>query len=152
MVQTPAPPNSPTSTPPATTRRAPRTPSAARSLPARLLALAGAVVLFFGVASIIEPTDSPAHSIRETTGSRGSGGTSRMPATTQAGLLGTLIGAMYTVEIFSGDPDPLYTVYDQAGNLLIDRATKEEVYRIDPSLDVDSMLGPAVGMVDHAEF
>jgi hypothetical protein len=148
MVQTPAPSNPPTGGP----RRTPRTRSTPRSLPARLLAGLGAVVLFFGVASIIEPTDSPANSFRQPHGSRGSGTTIGTPSPAQAGLLGTLIGAMYTVEIFSGDPEPVYTVYDQAGNLLIDRATKEEVYRIDPSLDVDSMLGPAVGMVEHADF
>lgn len=118
----------------------------------RALTALGAGVLFFGVASIIEPTDSPAFSTQHFTQSTpGMLGYSRSESQ-QAGLLGTLIGAMYTVEIFAGTPEPLYTVYDAAGNTLVERAPKDEIYRIDPALDVDSMMGPAIGLVDHPDF
>lgn len=113
---------------------------------ARLLAAAGGVVLFFGIASIIDPSHAPADSGIALTASPTALDDLR------EGLLCTLVGPNYTVEVFTGDPDPVYSVYDAAGNQLADRAPKDEIYRIDPSLDPDSMMGPAVGLVDPVDF
>ena len=115
-------------------------------LAARLLAAAGGVVLFFGVASIIDPSRAPANSGTPSIATPAGQGALR------DGLLCTLVGPNYTVEVFAGDPDPVYSVYDAAGNQLADRAPKEEIYRIDPSLDPDSMMGPAIGLVDPVDF
>ena len=128
----------------------PSRPRSAGSRPtpiaARLLAAAAGVVLFFGIASIIDPSHAPANSRGTFTA------TPPGPGDLRDGLLCTLVGPLYTVEIFAGDPDPVYSVYDAAGNQLADRAPKDEIYRIDPSLDPDSMMGPAVGLVDPNDF
>ncbi len=124
--------------------------------PARVLAALGGVVAFLGIASLIEPSHVPAAfewhpNSSATTGLNRTGSTPGVsPA--HGSLLLTLVGVSYTVEVYSGNPDPVFTVIDTAGNIVADRIPKDEIYRIDPQLDVDSMMGSAMGLVEDCDF
>ncbi len=126
----------------------------ASNAPARVLAALGGVVAFLGIASLIEPSHVPAAFDWPTapapakTGAHAHKGTSQAHGT----VLLTLVGGAYTVEVFAGDPEPVFTIYDGAGNRIADRIPKDEVYRLDPLLDVDSMMGSAMGLAEDTDF
>ena len=129
----------------------------ASSAPARVLAALGGVVAFLGIASLIEPSNVPAaafdwprQSPNSPTGSTPSPTSDAQPS--EGVLLVTLVGGDYTVEVYAGNPEPVYTVYDAAGYRVADRLPKSDVYRIDPALDIDSMMGSAMGLVEDSDF
>jgi len=128
----------------------------ASNAPARVLAALGGVVAFLGIASLIEPSRVPAafewpdHE-PATSGGHTAGSTRGHASLEHGTLLLTLVGGDYTIEVYAGNPEPVFSVYDLAGNLVADRIPKDEIYRIDPVLDVDSMMGSAMGLVEDCD-
>lgn len=98
----------------------------------------GAIVLFVGVARIIQPGTSRA--------------TETAPA--QRVVIGTLVGPQYHVQITAGDADPLYTVMTPEGEILERDMLAHEVYHFFPELDVTKLqfgVGDATGPVMLAD-
>ncbi len=70
----------------------------------------------------------------------------------QTTLLGTLLGTIYTVEIHGTDRGIRYTVIDDAGKVLIELATPEDVQRVAPDLDLESLRANQIGEVDTNDY
>jgi hypothetical protein len=95
----------------------------------RVIAAVGFVVTFFVVASVIDPGSSTATS-------PGEAPLLIEEQPTPGVLMGVLQGQNYTVQIFAGADEPLYTVFDIAGRTVATGITQDELYRIDPELDL----------------
>lgn len=142
---------------------------ARRPIPApvlRLAALLAAGGIFFGIATVMEPTPSVAGTGLLGAGSSSAGGARRLgaaqpptegqprpaevevpaPATDEDGrpLLGSLVGAEHHVWIYSDASGPLYTIVSPQGRVLAAGLTADEVYRAFPKLPLhDLRLEPA---------
>lgn len=108
----------------------------------RTLAAAGLILAFVLLASYIRPSDTTADP------------TLRSVPDDGAASLGWLESADYRVEIFLTSEGTRYDVYDAIGDPIVFRATREEMYRIDPALDPDAMVGQSpIGIVtDDDDF
>ncbi len=112
----------------------PRSRSRVRPL-ARTLVAIGLMLAFVVLTSYIRPSD--------TTAQPGAAipPADTPPADTPATSVGWLHSADYLVEILLTEHGTRYDVYDAYGDPIMRRATREEMYHIDPVLDPDSMLG-----------
>lgn len=118
---------------------------------ARCLIAFGFLLAFFAAAAVIHPGSSTARP----------SDTAPAPSPTLAQdrdqqprvLLGTLEGRQFRVEILAASPEPRFNVYDTLGNPIALDIDEDALYRIDPLLDISSMLGggeaPALMLLEH---
>jgi len=102
---------------------------------------------FFVVASVINPDQSEAGQTCPLNGNANSGTTS--PDSTA--LLGTLLGLKYTIEMYGSSQGVLYTVYDEAGNKIVELATPSEVQQAIPDLDLQALKAQQMSEVDTCD-
>ena len=106
----------------------------------RSLAALGFVIMFFLVASLIEPGPGVA----------ATGGGSPLEAA-QPVSLGSMIGPQYSAYILDTPDGPRYTVYDAEGNVLVHRAAADEVYRQVPDYNIPD-LTTSLGEVNELDL
>ena len=127
--------------------RTPTPPSHQRHAGRNLAFALGAFVLFFGVASLVKPPPRSA--------SASGGGLPRPSGSALAQLsdhaepgrlLGTLEGREYAVRCYASPLGPRYSVLTLDGRLLGSDLPADEVYRVFPGVDLESMrLEPGAG-------
>jgi hypothetical protein len=66
----------------------------------------------------------------------------KAPATDKQGniLLGSLVGAEFTLWVYSAQDGPVYTVVSAKGKVLAESLTMDEVYRSFPQMPLDKMV------------
>ncbi len=106
----------------------------------RALAVLGGGLVFVLIASVIHPGSSTAISEPVPT----------VPANTTS--LGSLVSGEYAIEFVAASPNALYTVKNAAGTILLENATAEELYRLDPEhLDVSRFVA-TMSDIDTADY
>lgn len=102
-----------------------------------------AVFVFLGVflaaARMIDPFSSGATTVNLSGQRLGAEPAPNTRVQTVPALIGTLIGAEHTLEIFVTPEGMRYTVRDRAGNVLAEQIGDDEVYEAFPSLDISTM-------------
>lgn len=114
----------------------------------RQLAFAlGAVVLFFGVASVVKPPPRAASASGLGLPQPSGPAANRLSDHAEPGrLLGTLEGREYLVKCYASSSGPRYSVFSLDGRLLQGDLPADEVYRAFPGVDLESMrLEPGAG-------
>lgn len=118
---------------------------------ARTLVAFGFLIAFFAAAAVIHPGSSTARPTNLPEYPLGGQDRQDRPTPIESPSLGTLEGRQFRVEILAG-AEPRFNVFDLAGNLIAQNITADELYRIDPLLDISSMTGesaPALMMIEH---
>ena len=106
----------------------------------RALAVLGGGLVFVLIASVIHPGSSTADlsPIKQ--------------VPTKTTPLGVLMSGQYTVDILGTEGETLYTVRNTEGAILLENATAEQLYQLDPQqLDI-RRLTATIGDVDQREF
>ena len=119
---------------------------------ARSLIAFGFLLAFFAAAAVIHPGSSTARP-SEITPAPSDTGTRQHDQQQPRAILGTLEGRQFRVEILAATPEPRFNVYDALGNPIALDIDEDALYRIDPLLDLSSMLGggeaPALMLLEH---
>ena len=111
----------------------------------RALAALGFVIIFFVSASIIEPGPSTASTVTPVLPSTQNG---RASGVDRPVSLGSLLGPQYSTYILDTADGPRYTVYNGSGDILVHKATADEVYQVLPDYNVLDLNAGALGDVD----
>jgi hypothetical protein len=115
---------------------------------ARLLTATGLLVALVVLATSIRPMDSAALPDLP----RPKPTTYVPPSEDITTSIGSLHSRDYRVEIVGTGVGIRYNVFDDGGNLILERATPEELEQIDPVLDTSSMRATPMGIVIDDEF
>lgn len=107
---------------------------------ARTLVAFGFLIAFFAVAAVIHPGSSTARPTTIPEYPLENPGVDTESAT-ETVTLGTLESNQFRIEILAGSDEPRYNVYDSLGNTIALSVTEDELYRIDPLLDITNMNG-----------
>jgi hypothetical protein len=106
----------------------------------RALAVLGGGLIFVLIASVIHPGSSDATNLIR-------------PLPTSETSLGSLVSDDYTIEFIASSPNTLYSVRNAEGALLLENATAEELYQLDPEkLDINRLVATQMSDVDTNSF
>ena len=106
----------------------------------RALAVFAGGLVFVLIASVIHPGLSNATNLIT-------------PIPTSTTSLGSLVSGDYTIEIVASQPNALYTVRNAEGALLLENATADQLYQLDPEkLDIKRLDASLMSDIDTRSF